>query len=137
MPLHLTKVAVGCPDIDTLAARQRPRVAEGRVFITTRHRPKRGDDLVGGSLFWIIGHTLVCRQTLLELEDASGENGRHCRIHLDARIRLVHPRPLRAHQGWRYLNDADAPVDFGGSEAEADAIMPPALLRELSTLGLI
>ena len=136
MPLHLTKVAVGCPDIETLAARLRPRVVDGRVFITTRHRPKREDELTGGSLFWIIGHNLVCRQALLELEDATGENGRHCRIHLDAAIRLVRPRPLRAHQGWRYLNDADAPTDLG-NEADADDIMPPALLRQLSALGLI
>lgn len=136
MPLHLTKVAVGCPDVETLAARLRPRIADGRVFITTRHRPKRADELAGGSLFWIIGHTLVCRQALLELEDASGENGRHCRIHLDATIRPVRPRPLRAHQGWRYLNDADAPDDLGG-EADADDPLPPALLRQLSALGLI
>ena len=136
MPLHLTKVAVGCPDIETLAARLRPRIVDGRVFITTRHRPKREDELAGGSLFWIISHSLVCRQALLGLEDASGENGRHCRIHLDAAIRPVRPRALRAHQGWRYLNAADAPVDLGGS-AEADEAMPPALLRELSALGLI
>ncbi len=137
MALHLTKVAVGCPDIETLAARQQPRIVDGRVFITTRYRPKRGDGLAGGSLFWIIGHSLVCRQTLLGLEDVSGEDGRHCRIHLGAAIQPVRPRPLRAHQGWRYLNDTDAPADLGGSAAGANDVMPAALLRELSTLGLI
>ena len=59
--LHLTKVAAGCTDIETLAARQAHWWGAGRAGAHTRFMPKRAEELIGGSIFWIIGHRLVAR----------------------------------------------------------------------------
>jgi hypothetical protein len=49
---------------------------------------------------------------------------------------LIHARPKRAHQGWRYLEHADAPVDLAGDETGI-AALPPALVGKLSGLALL
>ena len=86
----------------------------------------------GGSLFWIIKHALVARSPILSFGEAEG--GRVA-IHIDPLLRLVHPRPKRAHQGWRYLEAADAPIDLAGGEAEA--VLPASLAGRLAELGLL
>lgn len=132
--LHLSKVAVGCGSAEELIRRQAPRVAAGEVTITTRYRPKRHEELVGGSLYWIIRHRLALRQRILGFVEA--ENGR-CGIRLDARIVTVRARPKRAHQGWRYLSGDDAPADIGGDEEDGLSALPPRMLDELAKLALI
>ena len=52
------------------------------------------------------------------------------------RLIEVHPMPRRAHQGWRYLDDANAPPDLGADMAEGDAL-PGELVSELAKLGLV
>jgi hypothetical protein len=49
---------------------------------------------------------------------------------------LVHPKAKRAHQGWRYLADKDAPPDLAEGEVAGDAL-PVRMVRELSKLGLV
>ena len=135
MPLHLTKVAFGAASVDLLAERLRLRAADGPVFLTTRYLPKRHGEVAGqGSLFWIIKHQLVARSPILAFGDAEG--GRVA-IHIDPELRLVHARPKRAHQGWRYLEGDDAPPDLGDGAGGGLAVMPPALIARLSELGLI
>ena len=63
MPLNISKVAVGCASLDALRARQAQRLADGVVPIVTRFRPKRADELVGGSIYWIVKHRIAARQT--------------------------------------------------------------------------
>jgi len=46
------------------------------------------------------------------------------------------PHPRRPHQGWRYFEQKDVPVDLKGG-AKARAALPVALLAELKSLGLI
>ena len=133
MPLHITKVAFGVTSVDHLAERIAVRAAEGDFTMTTRYLPKRHAEIVGGSLFWIFKHQLVARTPIIGFGEA--EAGRVA-IHLEPVLRLVVPRGKRAHQGWRYLEHADAPVDLGG-DAEGAAALPPALAGELSALGLI
>uniref|UniRef100_UPI0035CA7DD0 DUF1489 family protein n=1 Tax=uncultured Sphingomonas sp. TaxID=158754 RepID=UPI0035CA7DD0 len=134
MPLHLTKVAFGATSLDHLSERLRLRGEDGPVFLTTRYLPKRHEEIVGGgSLFWIIKHTLVARSPILHFGEAEG--GRVA-IHIDPALVLTEGRPKRAHQGWRYLEAADAPLDLGAGMVAADA-MPTALLGKLSALGLI
>ena len=141
MPLHLTKVAFGATSLDHLAERLRARAADGPVFLTTRYLPKRHEEIVGdsigaggGSLYWIIKHTLVARSPILAFGEAEG--GRVA-IHIDPALRLVQSRPKRAHQGWRYLEAADAPGDLGGEASDSLAAMPLALIGRLSDLALI
>ena len=47
--LHLTKVAVGCASLEALQNRVARRVSHGVVRVPTRMRPKRMEELVGGS----------------------------------------------------------------------------------------
>ncbi|RUN75824.1 DUF1489 family protein [Sphingomonas sp. TF3] len=139
MPLHLTKVAFGATSLDHLAERLRQRGTEGPVFLTTRYLPKRHEEIAGasadagGSLFWIIKHTLVARSPILGFGEAEG--GRVA-IHIDPELVLTEGRPKRAHQGWRYLEATDAPADLGAGVVAGDAI-PAALLGKLSALGLL
>ena len=134
MPLNITKVAVGCPDIDTLARRLSGRAIEGETYVTTRYRPTRHVELIGGSLFWIVKHQLIARSTILRFEE--DERG-HCLIRLEDPLVAVRVRPKRAHQGWRYLPEADAPADLGGGETDDVAALPVSLVRELASLYLI
>lgn len=134
--LHLSKVAVGCAGMDALQQRMLARRDGGKVPIVTRFRPKRGDELVGGSLFWIIKHQLVARQEILGF--GTQEDGKRAIIHLAAALVPVSAWPRRAHQGWRYLGAGDAPPDLAGADAaDGVASLPPALARTLSGLSLI
>ena len=133
--LHLTKVAFGSVSVDILAERLAERAAAGPLFLTTRYLPKRHVEIAGtGSLFWIIRHQLVARSAILSFGEAEG--GRVA-IHLDPALRLVHARPKRAHQGWRYLEAGEAPGDLGEGEADGLGALPPALAGKLAALGLI
>jgi hypothetical protein len=116
-----------------LEARLHGRAMGGETHITTRYRPTRHAELVGGSLYWIIKHQLVARAEILGF--AEEENG-HCRIRLADRLIAIRYRPKRAHQGWRYLTGADAPADLDGDEAEGDTL-PPDLAGKLAALALI
>ena len=134
MPLHLTKVAFGAASLDILGERLRARALDGPLFLTTRYLPKRHVEVAGqGSLFWIIKHQLVARSPILHFGEAEG--GRVA-IHLEADLVLVQARPKRAHQGWRYLEGADAPGDLGG-DATGVSLMPSALIGKLAELALI
>ena len=140
MPLHLTKVAFGATSLDHLAERLRLRGEDGPVFLTTRYLPKRHAEIAGadgGSLFWIIKHTLVARSPILHFgQIEGGPDGGRIAIHIDPALVLTEGRPKRAHQAWRYLEAADAPVDLGAGMVAGDA-MPAALLGKLSALALI
>ncbi len=139
MPLHLTKVAFGHETLASLEERARLRADEGTgLILTTRYMPKRAAEIApadgpGGSLYWIIKHQLVARSPILGFGEAEG--GR-VSIELGPRLVLVEPRRKRAHQGWRYLEDADAPGDLGGG-AEGVGEMPAALIGRLSELLLL
>ena len=132
MALNLTKVAFGCSEVETLRERIAWRAAQGPEFpMTTRYMPKRSAEMAGGSLYWIIKHQLIGRSPILGFGEAEGGK---TAIRLGTELILVQPRPKRAHQGWRYLEGADAPVDLGDGEA---ADLPPELAGQLAGLGLI
>ena len=137
MPLHLTKVAFGATSLDMLADRLAARAEAGPLVLTTRYLPKRHLEIAGpdgeGSLYWIIKHQLIARSPITAFGEADG--GRVA-IHLSPTLVLVQARPKRAHQGWRYLEAADAPVDLGGASSGV-ADMPAALVGKLAELALI
>ncbi|MBO9714169.1 DUF1489 domain-containing protein [Sphingomonas sp.] len=132
MPLHLTKVAFGCDSLDHLRERLASR-APGPVQHPTRYLPKRHEEMVGGSLFWILKHQLVARSPILGFGEAEG--GRAL-ILLAPEAIPVQARPKRAHQGWRYLEDKDAPVDLE-SALGGVAELPPELAGKLAGMGLL
>lgn len=130
--LHLTKVAFGCDSADYLGERLAIRAVQpGGIRMTTRYRPKRHEEIVGGSLFWIIKHRLVARSEIAGFADAEG--GRTDILLLPPLV-PVRPSVCRAHQGWRYLEDADAPRDL----IEGDTgDLPAELAGELAAMGLL
>jgi len=132
-PLHLTKVAVGCASLEALQNRIARRVtADGVVRVPTRMRPKRMEELVGGSLHWIVKHRIIARQQILRFEDRS--DGR-IDIVCSAELVVIAPRAKRAHQGWRYLDEADAPT--GEDDGSGLSDLPPRLYGKLAALALV
>ena len=131
--LHLTKVAVGCASLEALQNRIARRVAaDGVVRVPTRMRPKRMEELVGGSLHWIVKHRMIARQHILRFEDRS--DGR-IDIVCSAELIVIPPRPKRAHQGWRYLEDENAPS--GEDDGSGLSELPPRLYGKLAALALV
>jgi hypothetical protein len=130
--LHLTKVAFACRDLDALQNRIASRALQGEVRVPTRMRPKRSAELIGGSLYWIVKHRLVGCQEILRLEDR--DDGR-IDIVCSAELRAVTPMPRRAHQGWRYLEDSDAPS--GEDDGSGLGTLPAQLYGRLAALALV
>ena len=130
--LHLTKVAFACRDLDMLQQRIANRAAGGEVRIVTRMRPKRSAELVGGNLYWIVKHRLVAGIEILRFEDR--DDGR-IDIVCSSTLLPVSPMPRRAHQGWRYLEDGDAPTEDGDGSGVGE--LPPRLYGKLASLALV
>ena len=131
--LHLTKVAFACRDLEMLQQRIASRVSGGELRVATRMRPKRAAELPGGSLYWIVKHRLVACQQILRFDDR--EDGR-IDIVCSAELLTVPPRPRRAHQGWRYLEDSDAPR-AGDADDSGVTELPPQLYGRLAALALV
>ena len=134
MPLHISKVAFGCASIETFVRRQALREKDGIVPLVTRFRPTRADELIGGSVFWIVKHRILARQAILGF--ALRESDRRTIISLDSKLVPVRATARRAHQGWRYLAPEEAPSDLDGDETGL-AELPAALTARLSALALI
>ena len=144
MTVHLLKLSVGVENIEHLMTLQRRRRREAkrggfgdRPWHQTRHMPRRAAELLdGGSIYWVIKGLIRARQRVRDLEAVTGADGiRRCRIVLDPLLVATDPRPRRPFQGWRYLNEADAPLDRAARAA--DGGMPPEMEAELRGLGLI
>ena len=128
--LHLTKTAVSCASIEALQNRVARRAASGEVRIPTRMRPKRAEELIGGSLHWIVKHRIVARQEILRLDD---RNDGRIDIVCSADLVVVPPVPKRAHQGWRYL-EVQIPEE---ADPSGVADLPPRLYGKLAALALV
>ena len=128
--LHLTKVAFSCAHVETLQRRVAARASNGELKIATRFRPKRADELIGGSLHWIVKHRLVARQRILRFDER--RDGR-TDIVCSEELEVILPMPCRAHQGWRYF-ESDALPD---SDNTGVAELPPQLYGKLASLALV
>ena len=144
MPLHLIKLCVGADSVQDLEAWIKQKLkalkkgARREHIHTTRMVPKRADELLkGGSLYWVIRGQIMCRQPLIAIRPFVDREGiGRCRLVLQPKVILVEPRPYRAFQGWRYLEDKDSPRDLDRAAPGARA-MPEQLRRELRQLGLL
>ena len=129
MPLHLTKIAFGAQsyaDIESwYTGRRSP-------YLTTKYRPTKWQECIGGSLYWIHQHSIVAWSTITGF--TQGDDGRW-RIELEPELIRVDPRPKRAHQGWRYLK-GEPPRDLAEGEDIGDAL-PGKMAAKLERLGLI
>ena len=138
MPLNITKIAFRAESTATLTA-WLERGAQinggpGYALMTTRYMPKRVAEMTGGSLYWIHSHTIVGRSPIIGFRE-NGE-GRYSML-LEPRFIAVRKKPKRAHQGWRYLEEANAPADLQKGEVDDQDALPAKLLRDLAKMGLV
>ena len=100
--------------------------------VATRMKPKRADELIGGSMHWIVKHRLIGRQQILAFEDR--KDGR-IDIVLSGTLELIPPSPKRAHQGWRYLESTHVPAEDDDGSGVSE--LPPLLYSRLAALALL
>ena len=139
MALHLIKLAVGIDDVAHLRQVQKERRRErGRYVFYTRHMPRRSAEILdGGSIYWVIKGYVRVRERILgfvPVLEADGE--RYTLVRYDPKFVETEWQPKRPFQGWRYLQPKDAPPDRPAGAAATDDL-PPAMMQELRSLGLI
>ncbi|MEZ5647613.1 MAG: DUF1489 domain-containing protein [Alphaproteobacteria bacterium] len=142
MPLNLIKLCVGISDIKHLKTvqAQRRRAAK-RKFSRhiTRNWPRRAEEILTqkGSLYWVIKGVIRVRQPIIGFDELEDDEGRPtCGIRLASQLVPVMPYPFRPFQGWRYLENKDAPPDLRSAKGDI-AKIPADLLAELRSLGLM
>ena len=145
MPLHLIKLSVGTDSVADLEdwiqqklKAQKKRGKKPERIHTTRMVPKRAEKILdGGSIYWVIRGEVLCRERILDIRPFTDKDGiGRCRLVLDPKCVLVEPRPRSAFQGWRYLEDKEAPRDLSRAAPGAYK-MPEQMRRELRELGLL
>lgn len=137
--LHLCKLAVGVRDLSHLSEIQAARAAnEPPLRHRTRNFPRRAAEIVGkGSLYWVVKGAMVVRQPVLEIREDRWDDGSRCTaLVLDPSLVPVSGRLVKAFQGWRYLEHADAPGDLSTDADGGDGLPEPLRLklRELCLL---
>ena len=86
MPLSMTKIAYTSKTVEQLRA----WVERGdEAVMTTRYLPRRHEEMAGGSLYWIMDHTIVARSPIQGFGQA--EDGR-CLIRLAPCLIAVDPQ---------------------------------------------
>ena len=133
MPLHIIKLCVGVETLQELREWRAMRASQGhKSIVPTRNTPKRAAEILGGgSLYWVIKGQVMARQAIVRI-DTLDSGTQPCRMELHPELVPTAPQPRRPFQGWRYLEDKDAPPDLPTGEG---AEMPEALARSLRELG--
>ena len=139
MALHFIKLAVGVDDVAHLRQVQKERRRErGQCVFYTRHMPRRSAEILdGGCIYWVIKGYVRVRERILGFVPVVEDDGeRYTLVRYDPKFVETEWQPKRPFQGWRYLQPKDAPPDRPAGAAAADGL-PPAMLQELRSLGLI
>lgn len=147
MCINLLKTAAGLQEIDQLIERQRGNkfTYQGKkvTYAYTRYMPKRADEIIEseGSIYWIMKNRIQVRQRILgfQMTKESDDEYEWCKIIVEPQLYQTISKPKKAIQGWRYLEDKDAPKDRGiyisGSPGEDEP--PVEMAEELKKLGLL
>jgi len=139
--INLVKLCVGAEEVQDLLdwqANPRAKGPDGLPRHVTRMWPKQADKLLnGGSLYWVFKGLILCRQTILRLDEVPGADGIvRCGIVLNPEVHRTTTAPKRPFQGWRYLKPEDAPPDLRKGR-EAEPALPPGLNRALAEIGVL
>jgi len=142
--VHLVKLSVGASEPEDITAWQKRRWDEAKKAgrkpeyrHLTRNVPKRAQEIIdGGSMYWVIKGVIRVRQRIKGIESIVWDGAPRCKIVLERKLVRVTPRPMRAFQGWRYMEAADAPADLDALGKGA-ADMPAKMVEELRELGLL
>jgi hypothetical protein len=139
--LHMTKLAVGVRDISHLRELQADRAEHNPPLRhRTRNFPRRAAEVIdGGSIYWVIGGSMLARQRILDVIRDQWDDGSACAgLVLDPKLVPLAGRPTKPFQGWRYLPAPDAPPDLSATpRAIGEADLPATLRRELQVLCLL
>ena len=139
MPLHLKKLSVGSTSIDSLREWHEEVLARrGRIIHVTRSFPRRAEEILpGGSIYWVIKGKMCARQLIEEfIEVERDDGGVSCGIVMKPGLIPVFEKRHRPFQGWRYLEEKDAPLDLP-TDTEGEDTMPMEMAEELRDLGLL
>jgi hypothetical protein len=136
---NILKLCVGAESVEDLEqwhAEHRHLWPPGQTAHVTRMWPKREDEVLQGSLYWVIKGVILARQRILALEERIGSDGiRRCALVLDAKVIRTEAAPRRPFQGWRYLDPADSPPDRRVARPNED-ILPLPMAQALAELGV-
>ena len=130
MSLHMIKLCVGVARVETLER----RASKGEwLTVHTRMTPKRAAELEdGGSLFWVMKGSVVCRMPILDISTRGEGKASMCHIKLSPEVIRTAPQARRPFQGWRYLDLKDAPPDLSTLDA---GDLPEELAKQLREMG--
>ena len=130
MSLHMIKLCVGVARVETLER----RASKGEwLTVHTRMTPKRATELEdGGSLFWVMKGSVVCRMPILDISTKGEGKAGMCHIKLSPEVIRTAPQARRPFQGWRYLELKDAPPDLSSMDAGE---LPADFARQLREMG--
>jgi len=146
MSVNLIKMCVGVTEVSELQEWQTKRAADakrkGETFVlqhVTRNTPRRGEEILqGGSLYWVIRRFVQVRQPIIGLEPVFREDGKPaCALILGPELIKTQLHPHRAFQGWRYLENDDAPGDLSDGSSIDQQELPIEMVSELKDLGLL
>lgn len=126
----MIKLCVGVAKVETLER----RAAKGEwLTVHTRMTPKRAAELEdGGSLFWVMKGSVVCRMAILDISTKGEGKASMCHIRLSPEVVRTAPQARRPFQGWRYLEPRDAPADLSTLDP---GDLPEDLALQLRALG--
>ena len=148
MPLHLKKLSVGSTSIESLREwHQEVLARRGKIIHVTRSFPRRAEEILppeggadgngGGSIYWVIKGKMCARQLIDEFIEVEREDGGvSCGIVMKPGLIPVFEKRHRPFQGWRYLEEKDAPLDLPSGEG-GEETMPMEMAEELRDLGLL
>lgn len=148
MPLHLKKLSVGSTSIESLREwHQEVLARRGKIIHVTRSFPRRAEEILppegggdgngGGSIYWVIKGKMCARQLINEFIEVEREDGGvSCGIVMKPGLIPVFEKRHRPFQGWRYLEEKDAPLDLPSGEGDEET-MPMEMAEELRDLGLL
>jgi hypothetical protein len=129
----MIKLCVGCDTVEELIQWHGAQGQTHPWVMHTRQTPKRAAEiLAGGSLYRVFKGMVLCRQRILAIETVGEGEAARCEVTLDSEVTLTQTMPRRPFQGWRYLEDREAPADLVGFN---DAAAPPDLARRLREIG--
>lgn len=144
MPVHLLIVSVGMASVRQLRDAQSRRLIAGPLCHVTKQWPTREAELLdGGSVYWVIRGHIAARQRVTAFEKLYDQEGLKCGLILDPELVETELVPCGPHQGWRYLEPANAPRDLRDLVAESRADedsegeLSEKMAAELRALGLI
>lgn len=139
--LHLMKLCVGVRDIAHLRSLQAARLRnDPPLRHRTRSFPRRASELIaGGSIYWVIAGAVIVRQRLTDIVPTKAPDGsKATALILDPHLVPVAAHPVKAFQGWRYLDPSEAPPDLAShAAARGEARLPETLRLALVELCLL